>query len=30
MLRDSAWRAVKEVWEAKAQEHSALGVSHNV
>ena len=30
MLRDSAWRAVKVVWEAKAQEHSKLGVSHDV
>ena len=30
MLRDSAWRAVKGVWEAKAQEHSKLGVSHDV
>ena len=27
MLRDSAWRAVKGVWEAKAQEHSKLSVS---
>ena len=30
MLRDSAWRAVKGVWEAKAQENSKLGVSHDV
>ena len=30
MLRDSAWRAVKGVWEAKAQEHSKLGSSRDV
>ena len=30
MLGDSAWRAVKVVWEAMAQEHSKLGVSHDV
>ena len=30
MLRDSAQRAVKSDWEAKAQEHSTLGVSHDV
>ena len=30
MLRDSTWRAVKVVWKAKAQEHSKLGVSHDV
>ena len=30
MLRDSAWRAVKVVWEAKAQEHSKLSVNHDV
>ena len=30
MLRDSAWRAVKGIWEAKAQEHSKLGVSDDV
>ena len=30
MLQDSAWRAMKVVWEAKAQEHSKLGVSHDV
>ena len=30
MLRDSAWRAMKGVWEAKAQEHSKFGVSHDV
>ena len=30
MLRDSAWRAMKGVWEATAQEHSELGVSHDV
>ena len=24
MLRDSAWRAMKGVWEAKAQEHSVM------
>ena len=30
MLRDSAWRAVKGVWEAKAQEHSKLSVNHDV
>ena len=30
MLRDSARRAMKGVWEATAQEHSALGVSHDV
>ena len=30
MLRDSAWRAVTVVWEAKAQDHSKLGVSHDV
>ena len=30
MLRDSAWRAVKCVWKAKTQEHSKLGVSHDV
>ena len=30
MLRGSTWRAVKVVWEAKAQEHSKLGVSHDV
>ena len=29
MLRDSAWRAVKVVWVAKAQEHSKLDVSHD-
>ena len=27
MLRYSAWRAVKVVWEAKAQEHSKLGAN---
>ena len=30
MLRNSAWRAMKGVWEAKAQEHSKLCVSHDV
>ena len=30
MLSDSAWRAMKVVWEAKAQEHSKLSVSHDV
>ena len=30
MLRGSTWRAVKGVWKAKAQEHSKLGVSHDV
>ena len=29
MLRDSAQRAVKGVWETMAQEHSKLGVSHD-
>ena len=30
MLRDSTWRTVKGVWEAKAQEYSKLGVSCDV